>query len=97
MRTLERRRSEARARREPLDERRDSSFCMPALRVAAAAREWEGELEDMAGMLLGGEAAPAGAGRVWWMDRFEDVREGGSEFRSGGMTEQVDELGSACG
>lgn len=40
---LERRRSARGLRVEPAEERRDSSFCRPALSVAAAAREWEGE------------------------------------------------------
>jgi hypothetical protein len=41
---LDRRRDRSTSlRRDPLEARLDSSFWMPAFRVAAAAREWGGE------------------------------------------------------
>lgn len=45
IRMLDLRRSCRGFRVDPFDERREDSFCRPALSVAAAAKEWEGDGE----------------------------------------------------
>lgn len=89
MATLDLRRSELRPigtdgrfRFEVLEERRESSFWMPALMVADAARESEDERgEGEPGERWRGSVLAAGL-RVW-RGEPDNERDGGREFRSG--------------
>lgn len=75
---------EPRLRFELVDERRESWFCMPALMVAAAARDTEEERGDGDGVWRRKLSGFAWKTRDWSGDP-DGEREGGKEFRSGAI------------